>query len=222
MKEYRSTHSCSEICRVARHIADSLIKSVTEFLIKSAVGIICNFISFIEGEPALHHLKTDMILFANHYADLVGTYDISDQQKMNITLEEAIYVLEKNGIDFSKKELVEYLIEYYFTQNPSITDKQIDTYCRVLTESPLLEAEDISYATSILENRNVKDYSSINRAINTFLTEANKTPEGVVDVIRVALSNTSTEDISANIDKLIMLVWKSRQKSISHCPEAYA
>jgi hypothetical protein len=157
--------------------------------------------------------------FIDHCADLISTYEIEDYQKMNATLEECVYILEKQGIRSNKEDIVKYLVEYYLTQKPIISPEEKSKYCKVLTESPVLTEDDLNSVRYIFESVN-NDCSSISKAITLFLQENDKTPEKLNNIVTVALSSTTTEDILANIDNLISTIWDCGKNKIFESDES--
>lgn len=156
--------------------------------------------------------------FVEYCANMVSTYSIADYQKMNITLEEATYVLDSHGVDYSKPELVKYVVEYYLTQKPIVTDDALKKYQRAIDECYMLEESDKSDITHIFSEKSAERVS-INNSINQFLTESNKTPEKIENLVTDTISQTTVEDITHNIDALITTVWNCSKNKIFESDE---
>lgn len=142
-------------------------------------------------------------------ADMVDTYNIKPYQKMNITLEELVYVLDKKGYDYNKADLVKYTLEHFLLQNTFTSKKEMDYYKRAIKESLLLEDNDLVKVDYIINSNsaNVDDISSIQKFINSYLMTTDKIRFNLRNNINLMLAGTSKQDIIANIDKLIYLFW---------------
>lgn len=148
---------------------------------------------------------TGLKYFIDSCADMIDTYNIPNYQKMNITLEESVYLLEKNGIKVDKSDIIKYTLEYFLTIDPIISDKDIENYKRVIKESYILNESDISKVDYVF-----KDYiecNSIESSINSFLISKDKNEESLQNIIKDGLNNTTKDDIVYNIDKLILTLW---------------
>ena len=173
----------------------------------------------IEESVTKYSRNNNLKYFVDHCADLISTYAIEDYQKMNATLEESIYVLEKQGVHCDREDIARYLVEYYLTQKPVISSEEKEQYRKVLTESPLLTEEDLKSVQFFFEDAS-SDFGSISKAITAFLQENNKTPEKLENIVTVALSSTTADDITSNIDSLICTVWDCSKNKIFESDES--
>lgn len=173
----------------------------------------------IEESVTKYSRNNNLKYFIDHCADLISTYDIADYQKMNVALEESVFILEKQGVHCDRDDAVRYLVEYYLTQKPVLSSEEKNKYRRVLTESPLLTEEDLK-SVQYFFDENANDYSSINKAITSFLQENDKTPEKFENIVTVALSSTTVDDITKNIDSLICTVWDCSKNKIFESDES--
>lgn len=154
--------------------------------------------------------NTGMKYFIDSCAMMIDTYNVRSYQKLNITIEEAYYLLEMGGYDYNKQELVKCALEYYLVQNPYVTNKDISDFRNCIKESYLLEEEDCC-KVKYLFNDNRENYTSIEKAVQSFLLSSNKSAINLMSIINKTLENTSKEDIVYNINKFVYLLWDLRK-----------
>lgn len=147
--------------------------------------------------------------FVDSCADMIDTYKIKDYQKMNLLFEECYYILEKNHVEYDKDELLKNVIEFYLIQNPYISEYELNNFRRAANENYVLEDEDINKVQNLLapaEDQNAP-YKSINDAIHRYLVNCNKTEKSLPVMINRLMVDTNKQDILANIENLIYLLW---------------
>ena len=84
--------------------------------------------------------------------NLIDTYDAPVYKKLNIALEEAIYLYEKNEIKFNKADLVQNVLEYFLRENDILTDIDYRKIKNILETNVLLSKEDISKVKYIFQH----------------------------------------------------------------------
>lgn len=160
----------------------------------------------IENE-ATKYPSRGLKAFINSCAVMIDTYNIKEYQKLNLTIEESTYLLEKNGYDYNKSELLKYALEYYLIKNPYTSNSDIRYFREAIEENYLFTEENFDQIQYLfnkdLDNNNV----SIEKSIDNFLISSNKTPEGLAKLISNTLAATSKQDILYNVDKFVYLLW---------------
>lgn len=140
------------------------------------------------------------------FASKIDTYNTSNYQKMNITIEEVSYLLDLNGFKYDKSELAKCVLEYYLTSKQFTSQKEMNDFRTVLQESFILDDNDIKNSIDILDGR-LTDNISIKNSINKYIITPDKNAERLYDIIHNTLLNTSNDDIIENIDNLILFLW---------------
>lgn len=94
---------------------------------------------------------------------LIDTYSLSSKAKLNISLENVLYSLFKSGHDVDLNEAAEYIVEYFFTRDIVITDKEYDGYIDVLENNKFIDSDNknISY---VFEAKNTVGMSYTDKA----------------------------------------------------------
>lgn len=139
-------------------------------------------------------------------ADKITTYDIPDYQKLNMTIEETVYVMDSKGYDYEISDVAKYALEYFLINKPYMSDKDYQYFGRVLKSNCFLEEEDLSKVKFIFGSRE-QDCSSINRMINSYLVCQDKNTENLKNNIAITLKSTDKNDLFVNIDKLLYFLW---------------
>ena len=82
---------------------------------------------------------------------LVDTYDMTSKAKLNVALENVSYALFKSGYEVDLNEATEYIVEYFFSRDNVITDKQYKGYIDVLENNGFIdkESDNIDYVFEI-------------------------------------------------------------------------
>ena len=94
---------------------------------------------------------------------LLDTYDISSKAKLNIALENIQYALFKSGHKIDLTEASDYIVEYFLTRNPIITDKQYEGYIHVLENNKFID-KDNTNLSYVFEAKNVEGNSFTDKA----------------------------------------------------------
>lgn len=87
----------------------------------------------------------DMESVCETVCESVDTYDMPIHKKLNIALEEAMYLYEKNGIgEYNKRKLVSNILEYFLANKEVITDKEYNNMQKVLETNKFLTDYDLN------------------------------------------------------------------------------
>ena len=156
--------------------------------------------------------------FVDLIAEMVDTYNTKNYQKMNVTIEEVDYILSKEGIKYDKSDMVKYVAEYYLSQSPYLTDKDIDNYQRTLNENYILTESDLDSVKYVLNS--TCNVSSIQTGINNFLLIKNKSPEVLSESISNMLEKTNSNDIVYNSYKITNLLWDLTKNAVFESDES--
>lgn len=135
--------------------------------------------------------------------EMLDTYNLPSYQKMNLCLEEILYLLQKESIEYKTSDIVDSITEYFMLRSPHYTDQDIKGFKQVLQENCFLEEDDIkqNILISSPETKNIKSL------INTFLANPNKTFDNLYELIDY-IKETDTLDLQYNIQNIIWLLWK--------------
>lgn len=145
---------------------------------------------------------------------MIDTYTINPYAKFNLCLEEISYILNREGIEYDKKEFVKLVTEYFLLRSSELTDKDIRGFRLVLSENCYINEDDlelVSFVTKDYEYDNSKP--SINKEIQAFLINHNKSIQLLEKTIENCMNSTIL-DIRTNISKLIWLVWNIYRSDI--------
>lgn len=132
---------------------------------------------------------------------LLDTYNMPAKAKFNVALENVTYALYKAGYNYPI-ESTEYIVEYFLTREPVITDKEYDGYIDVL-ESNRFILKDNPELEYVFEAKKVKGNSFKDKA--TELVTQCETKECASHMSQLA--NIKTEkQASAYIDKSVEMI----------------
>lgn len=142
-------------------------------------------------------------------ADMIDTYDIKSYQKLSITIEETMFILDKNNYEYNTSDLVRYTLDHFLMQEGSnLTNKDIENYKRAIRESYLLDESDLDTIRNfVYSDTQIEDYSSIKKGIDSFLLSTDKSVDKLKYTVDTILHTTTKEDILANINNLMYLIW---------------
>lgn len=132
---------------------------------------------------------------------LLDTYNMTPKAKFNVALENVTYALYKAGYNYPI-ESTEYIVEYFLTREPVITDKEYDGYIDVL-ESNRFILKDNPELEYVFEAKKVKGNSFKDKAAE--LVTQCETKECASHMSQLA--NIKTEkQASAYIDKSVEMI----------------
>lgn len=102
---------------------------------------------------------------------LVDTYNMAINKKLNIALEETLYLYDKAGIEVQKDKVVESATEYFLRENDFISDKDMRGIKKVLSTNPFISDSDICPVNYVF-NENISYDQKLD-----ILTESAKSPK---------------------------------------------
>ena len=129
-------------------------------------------------------------------ATVINSYNAKDYQKMNLTLEEINYLF--SNTDISSEVIAKSVLEYYMIN----TNEESDNLRRVITNSCFLEESDVSAILEFLDKECSEECNSINDMITSILNTRDNEYTNLNNMVYHTMSNTSVEDIKANIGSL--------------------
>lgn len=144
--------------------------------------------------------------------NMVSTYSVDNYQKMNITIEETYYFLNKNGIDYNENDLIKYTLEYYLTQSPYISESEIAKYNRVISESHVVDSSNVDF--------NTNDCSTITKMVESYIFTSSKDIDKLNSMVENTLSNTTKEDIIYNAENIAYLCWDLAKNKVFESDES--
>lgn len=86
----------------------------------------------------------DVIDTVESICELVDTYKRSVNARLNIALENILYLYDRNDITIDRKEVIQAITEYFLRVNPLLSDKQYKGIVSVLENNRFISHEDIS------------------------------------------------------------------------------
>ena len=176
--------------------ADRIVKN-NKFLAKTF-----NIESFIN-----RYTSAGLKYFVDSCASMFDTYTqdkFANYQKLNNTIEECCYSIEKNGFKEHRGNIAKYSLESFLTNTPIISESDIRDYKRTIKKSYMLEESDINQI-QYLFNENF-EVNSVETGIQKFLL-SNKNENTISGMIEDIINNSTKEDIVYNSDKIISTLW---------------
>jgi hypothetical protein len=134
---------------------------------------------------------------------MIDTYSFEPYQKMNMCIEEMVYLLEKNNIDYRQDELLSSILEYFLLRSANISDRDIKGYKYVMEHNQCID--DTSASKFLFEDF---DVINIKSAINNYLKINDKTPENTEAAFLDIIASTSVQDLKNNTEYLLDLLYK--------------
>jgi len=134
---------------------------------------------------------------------MLDTYSYEPYQKLNMCIEEMVYLFEKNNINYRPDELIFSILEYFLLRSSNITDRDIKGYKYVMEHNRCVD--DMSSSKFLFEDF---DIVNIKSAINGYLKIKNKTLENTQKQFIDILNSTSIEDLKNNNDCLLNFLYK--------------
>ncbi len=199
LEDYNITESQKDSIIEAANMyntADRIVKN-NKFLAKTF-----NIESFIN-----RYTSVGLKYFVDSCASMFDTYTqdkFANYQKLNNTIEECCYLIEKNGFKEPREDIAKYALEYFLTNTPVISESDIKDYRRTIKKSYMLEESDINQIRYLF-NENI-EVNSVETGIQKFLL-SNKNENTVSKMIEDIIAKSSKEDIVYNSDKIISTLW---------------
>lgn len=141
---------------------------------------------------------------------MIDTYSYEPYQKMNMSIEETAYLLEKNNIDYRPDVLITSILEYFLLRSSKLSDRDIKGYKYVMEHNKCID--DVSASRFLFEDF---DVINIKSAINDYLKIQNKTPEITESKFIDIINNTSIDDLKNNNHILLNFLYKLYSSQVS-------
>ena len=149
----------------------------------------------IEEKMKLFNLKdTDRIV--NEVCELISTYDVDDYQKMNITIEEMTYMIEKEGMEYNPQELYDSITNYYLVN----TQESVDNIRRVLEENRLIDRRDVEKMINKLKT------STGTTSMKNIFFQYVKDKDNVTKIMEGAFRASDNYDILTHISEFCKVI----------------
>lgn len=139
---------------------------------------------------------------------MIDTYKMDSYKKLNLCIEEMMYLIEKNKFKVNKSELVRYVTEYFLLSNQNLSFNDINKYKLALQENYFLEEADID-SVSFLFNTSKKQNHTITESIDEFLLTPVKDEESFKLTQTMNLDLYDPTDIKYNIKRYIIFLWNA-------------
>ena len=135
-------------------------------------------------------------------AQYIDTYNLPIYQKINLSIEEMCYLLEKNGSDYNRADVAKYMTNYYLLSESHISSSDLKGIRKVIKESVMLEDIDQTQVNPYINMDCTDSCSSIEKMIQCFSAQQEKTIESLDKMVQDALMCTTQLDIINHIDLL--------------------
>jgi hypothetical protein len=129
---------------------------------------------------------------------MIDTYSYEPYQKLNMCIEEMVYLFEKNNIDYRQDELLSSILEYFLLRSANLSDRDIKGYKYVMEHNQCID--DTSSSRFLFEDFEIINIKS---QINDYLKLKEKTPDATEAAFKSIVLNTSVEDLKNHVDLLI-------------------
>lgn len=156
--------------------------------------------------------KGNLQLATEAVCSMIDTYNRNPYQKMNICIEEIMYIIEKNNLKCKKSDIVNTILEYFLLSSPELSDTVYNGYKKCITESCFINEEDISQIKHLFK-RDVDhaQTSNIREYIDRYYISLAKTVESFEETV-INCINSDLLDITYNFDPILeflIAVYKS-------------
>lgn len=146
---------------------------------------------------------------------LIDTYELSVEAKYNIALENIIYSLYKNSINYDKKHVADVITDYFLESNLILMDVDINGMVKVIENSRVVSPSMVDKYSLLESASNNKRYSSMidelskkcdDKALGKFILSAKKanTEDKASDYISKAVTMSCKKTTSFNDKKNLM------------------
>lgn len=134
---------------------------------------------------------------------MIDTYSYEPYQKLNMCIEEMVYLFERNNIDYRQDELLTSILEYFLLRSDEISDRDIRGYRYVMEHNQFID--DTSASKFLFEDF---DVINIKSAINSYLKTQEKTPELIENIFIDIIKSTTIADLKKNKEELLCVLYK--------------
>jgi len=149
---------------------------------------------------------TSLNSVAENCCTMIDTYKMDSYKKLNLCIEEMMYLINKNGYKVNKSDLVRNITEYFLLSNQQLSFKDINNYKLALQENYFLEEADID-SVSFLFSPSKNESHTITESINTFLLTPDKDENSFKTTQDSNLDYYDPVDIQYNIKRYIKFLW---------------
>jgi hypothetical protein len=149
---------------------------------------------------------TSLNSVAENCCTMIDTYKLDSYKKLNLCIEEMMYLINKNRYNVNKSDLVRHITEYFLLSNQQLSFKDINNYKLALQENYFLEEADID-SVSFLFSPSKNETHSITESINTFLMTPDKNEDSFRTTQDSNLDYYDPVDIQYNIKRYIKFLW---------------
>lgn len=177
-------------------------------------GIISNRFGIEDTIRNIIRTTNDLKSMVEACCEAVDTFTIKSYQKLNLTIEECIYLFGKNGIEYDKECLVKYALEYFLLRDNIDSERDIDGYRIALTESHCLIDNDLSLVRYLFDEYNDTGYNRTHIKIGKYLMSSNKTIDSMFDTIVDIIDHISELGLQNNIGKIIEFMFDVYKSNI--------
>lgn len=157
----------------------------------------------------------DLDELVRELCSLIDTYELSVEAKYNIALENIIYSLYKNSINYDKKHVADVITDYFLESNLILMDVDINGMVKVIENSRVVSPSMVDKYSLLESASNNKRYSSMidelskkcdDKALGKFILSAKKanTEDKASDYISKAVTMSCKKTTSFNDKKNLM------------------
>lgn len=157
----------------------------------------------------------DLDELVRELCSLIDTYELSVEAKYNIALENIIYSLYKNSINYDKKHVADVITDYFLESNLILMDVDINGMVKVIENSRVVSPSMVDKYPLLESASNNKRYSSMidelskrcdDKALSKFILSAKKanTEDKASDYISKAVTMSCKKTTSFNDKKNLM------------------
>ena len=177
-------------------------------------GIISNRFGIEDTIRNIIRATNDLKSMVEACCEAVDTFTIKSYQKLNLTIEECIYLFGKNGLDYDKSYLVKYALEYFLLRDNIESERDIDGYKLALSESHCLIDNDLSLVRYLFDEYNDTGYNRTHIKIGKYLMSSNKTIDTMFNTIVDIIDHISELGLQNNIGKIIEFMFDVYKSNI--------
>lgn len=155
--------------------------------------------------------KGDVEDLIKELCTLIDTYQLSNEAKFNVALENITYSMSKNHVNVSDSTIMNTITEYFIESNPILTDRDINGLYKVLENNRIIDNSDSIYIDYIREFSSDNYYK---KKINKLSSSSDS--EDVKKFILSVLKIKNERQASIYINKAIKAVYKSNKSDMTN------
>lgn len=151
--------------------------------------------------------KGNLRLATESVCSMIDTYNRIPYQKMNICIEEMMYIIEKNNLKCKRSDIVNTILEYFLLSSPELSDTVYNGYKKCITESCFIAEEDLPSIKYVFNKRDTDNAqcSHIKEYIDSYYIDSVKTQQSFEDTI-INCMNSDILDLSYNFPYILELI----------------